>query len=219
MLLNKFFKDSKFSQSCKLLGDTYVISNEFLDNCIALFGPLMTTKAETDMKSGKLFQIFKDAQASREKLLEKETSASKKEDRKKKAIKASKSGGGTQGREVKMKAVKKKYRTSQVEEESEDVPGQEEESELQFMTIHEIEEFIEKTYKCYAIGEHLSKFLQPSLNEKYKVIANQTFSTHMVKSTASVKKVHSEVQQSLNTLYSNIVMFDKGLNLFKGEDN
>ena len=101
-------------KSIHFLCDSFAVSSDFVENLKPPLVKMMDQKAESDLKSGKLFQVFASQAAAKESMLDEEQESSrgrmsKKEERKKKTAGKVNTGGGTQGREVKTKATKKKY--------------------------------------------------------------------------------------------------------------
>ena len=114
ILITKTLEQNKnLSDPTIVLCDTIVVSKAFVDKCEEFFIPIMNKKADEDLKSGLLLSLFSAQKAAK---LDSLAADEKKSDsggraQKKGAKKGSGSGGaGSQGREVKTKAVKKKYK-------------------------------------------------------------------------------------------------------------
>ncbi|RWS25089.1 E3 UFM1-protein ligase 1-like protein [Leptotrombidium deliense] len=224
LLIQKCLSDSKaYSEACVTLSSTIVASKSFIDSCVVLFDSVMLSKADEDLKSGKLFSVFAAAQAEKEKVMQKESVSSKKDERKKKAKGKEKSGGGTQGREVKMKAVKKKYLKGTQKADDSDVSDSEEVSatDLVFMTVEEITDFLQRKMKeldgtPIEFVIIISKYLIATLTAKYYEVAKALFANSTTPAE-NVKKAHSDVQQIVNNLYANIVLHNKALKVLTGD--
>lgn len=226
-LIEKSFHSNKsYKEMCSILCNTVVVTNPFLESCVLPFEPLMSIKAEEELKNGNLFRVFAAAQSNKEKgIQESTTSYSKKEERKKKTQGKEKSGGGTQGREVRTKAVKKKYKPNQKADSNSDEEYQEESSksiELSFMSLEEVKGVLKQLRELNdctpelieAISKHINGLIKP----KYYEIAKNIFMSTTA-SSSSKKKTHADIQLTISTLYANIVMFEKGLQCLEGNQN
>ncbi|KAI1278698.1 E3 UFM1-protein ligase 1 [Halotydeus destructor] len=119
---------------------------------------------------------------------------SRKEERKKKAAVSQKTGGGTQGREVKMKATKKKYFTqknSRLDDSDDERSGKQSqttEPELVFMTVPEVARQIavfDTTLReaPSELPELLAEQIAPQLNTKYLEVARTVFLVNLAASS------------------------------------
>ncbi|RWS04328.1 E3 UFM1-protein ligase 1-like protein [Dinothrombium tinctorium] len=213
-----------FADSCVVLSKTVVVSKNFIDSTVELFTTVLNKKADEDLQNGKLFSAFAAEKVEKEKQIQKEATVSRKDERKKKAKGKEKSGGGLQGREVKIKSVKKKYKPSQKGAESEGSDDEESTSEapiLNFMTVEEITDFLQRKVKSLEdcpqdILVSLSKHLFNLLNCKYYDVAKAVFMSSTLPSE-NVKKAHSDVEKTVNSFYASIILGNKGLKLLNGD--
>ncbi|XP_054715916.1 E3 UFM1-protein ligase 1-like [Uloborus diversus] len=218
---------TKQSSLIHIYCDTIVISDDFLKSCQSAFAPLMTSKAQEDIKKP---QLFAAAQSS--KTVNKKESLSKgKQDRKeekKKRVSAGKSGGGfsSQGRETKTKAVKKKYFTSKDVEDSgsdDDTSSSHKEfrNELEFITVEGIENHLKKLELCQDCPEELiselSYELHRPLTKKYQEVAEAMYLSTVASSGNVRRKQHADCQEKFSSLLNHISMFEKGTKIFSDD--
>ena len=208
-----------------LLNNTLIVSNEFASSCLEPLSDLMREKAEKDLKDGVLFKIFVAAnQAFKDKAAagDSKSSAAIRKDERKRRSGATKTFS-TQGREVKTKAVKKKYRANQ--KGAGDESGSEDESSNDPGLSIDLTSLISvlKT-KIDPSGEHdaetvetISDFLIEPLRAAYLEIARQLFNESMNKETSSIKKTVTDVQNTINNLHGNILIYEKGLKTLDDE--
>ncbi|KAA8583253.1 hypothetical protein FQN60_015799 [Etheostoma spectabile] len=108
MLISQAMRNTNVQSSARVLGDTVVVSEKFLSNCLSLFDDAMQQKAQKEVKNNPVFLITEDdlKQAS---MLTESSATSKKEkreaERRKKAT-----GGGGNAREIRIRKTKKKGR-------------------------------------------------------------------------------------------------------------
>lgn len=203
------------------LKKTLVVSNAFISNCVESLKDEMQAKAMMDLKDGILFKLF--SPNSRETVSQSEPKSSgmsRKEERKRKS--GSKTTGfSSQGREVKTKAVKKKYRPSN-KNDSDNSDLDEPTDETSSVDISDFIQLLHKKIDpdrenerdvVETIENHLASFVR----SKYVEIAKEQFSNSLTNDTVSTKKSQAEIQQTINNFYSNIMIFDKGLKMFEGE--
>ena len=226
---SKNFSSKNFSEkSVHLLCDSFIVSTEFVDSLKSPLVKLMETKAEVDLKGGKLFQVFASQVAAKEAILEEEENAkgrmSKKEERKKKVASKVNTGGGTQGREVKMKATKKKYnprdkKSRDFDSDEDDGVESSTQEELVFMDLDEISTHLKehqqdlKDTENDSLVEEISTLLYPFLQSKYKEVARKVFdsASSETDSSSKRKKTMAELQSSLSNNHALIHLFSKGL--------
>lgn len=202
------------------LNKTLVISHQFVSESLESLVEACKAKAERDLKDGVLFRIFASSHSAKDKtsLDTKSAAASRKEERKRR-------GGtktfSTQGREVKTKSVKKKYKPNQKfddsdasdNEESLDAPGSVDVSDL----LEELHKRIDPDREHDSeIVDMIAENMVDSVRSKYLDIAREYFANSLTKDSSAQKKTQADLQQAINTLYANINVFWKSLKLFDG---
>lgn len=231
VLMDLFISSNKKHADSLILIGNYVIAKKYLDKLKSEFDSLLKEKADQDLKDGLLAGHFAEKAGNRE-----STGGqvmSKKEERRKQNLNKSKSGAGTQGREVKMRSTKKKYNKR-------DEFGDDEEAEfsfnqntsvrqqdtgvsgLRFMNAAEINKQLNQI--CAQTNElsdelleQLSELLEPALADRYAEVARETWTSSQTVSGSMIKKTHAELQNTTQQLYHNIHMFNKGLEFVSGE--
>ncbi|XP_046571677.1 LOW QUALITY PROTEIN: E3 UFM1-protein ligase 1-like [Haliotis rubra] len=212
--------------------ESIVASESLISECSKPFSELMTSKARKEAKSNPVFLNTEgDKKGGKLAGLDDGSSAreDKKDQRRKKAASSTKSGGGTQGREAKMKATKKKYRTGRgdQEDDSDDDTVQSSNTrtkpgEVTFMTITEMSDVIRKQEKLQdcpedLISEIASKLYRP-LTRQFQEVAKSIFMETSGTATGSDrKKTHGELQEKVSGLWTNAKLFEKGLKHFGGD--
>ncbi|KAK3097920.1 hypothetical protein FSP39_014469 [Pinctada imbricata] len=204
---------------------TIVTSHRFLEKCRQPFKDKVAKKAEEDARSNpSLFTAdiekkggksvsFEDAGPSKE---------DKRDQRRKKQAGATKSGGGTQGREVKTKATKKKYnkgRGDHGNESDEEDHGKKLEEAVEFMPIDGIEAELRKQTDLLDCPEEfiteIATQLYRPLCREYQEMGKSIFLTNVgVDTGTGRKKTHGELQEKIAGLWTNCKLFEKGLKLF-----
>ncbi len=223
ILITKTLEQNKnLNEPTILLCNTIIVSKTFLEKCEEIFTPLMNKKAEEDLKSGLLLTVFAAQQSAKldsiqdDKRFDSGSKAQKKVGKKGGGGGGGGGGGaGSQGREIKTKAVKKKYKPG-TKQALKDESDEESPNELKFMTIDEIVEVLEnsvpKADECppdFIRG--ISAFIRDRLKEKYETIARNMFSFSHSANTANKKKSFAEIQRTINQILTNILMFEKGI--------
>lgn len=223
-------KTNSCNNSLLFLADSFIVSTDFVDSLKSLFVDLMEEKAEMDLKRGKLFQVFASQVAVKEAVMEEEEKGrmGKKEERKKKVASKVNTGGGTQGREVKMKATKKKYNPREKKKirdaDSED-GVESSRQELVFMDLDQISSHLKEHQQDLrdsendSLLEQISTLLYPFLESKYREVAKKVFdsASSQPDSSSKRKKTVAEFQSSLSTNHALIHFFSKGLEQVRDE--
>ncbi|XP_041352630.1 E3 UFM1-protein ligase 1-like [Gigantopelta aegis] len=215
----------KTRQGALLCCDSIVASESLIQDCSKPFVPLMTSRAEKDVKSNPVFiDSGKKGSGAKVAGLDDGSSAreDKKDQRRKKAATSTKSGGGTQGREIKTKSTKKKGRNKDVDDDSDDEHtsvSQSKQHDVSFMNINEIEDVLrhqDQLAECpeELVNEIATRLCRP-LSKQYQEIAKSIFlQSAGAASGSDRKKTHGDLQEKLNGLWSNVKLFEKGLKLF-----
>ncbi|KAL3882423.1 hypothetical protein ACJMK2_028766 [Sinanodonta woodiana] len=216
--------------------DTIVTTDKFIQSSYELFKPLMQAKAEKDSKSHPIFlnpdedkkaALKSSGETDKQEKQELYGKDERKEQRRKKATSGNtKSGGGTQGREVKTKSLKKKGKSSDFDnasaEDKAKPSSKGQQLELVFMTQEEIEKTLkqDKQYKnCPEefISEIAHKIIRP-LTRQYQEIAKSIFLQNTgVDSSFARRKTQGDLEEKLSGLWTNAILFEKGMKLFSEE--
>ncbi|XP_040581791.1 E3 UFM1-protein ligase 1 [Lepeophtheirus salmonis] len=217
-ILKKSIDERDYSAS--IVGDTVVISNNFISKLKEPFTELIRKKAQEDVDSGKIASIISGKNKS--KLTINEDTGSKKDDRRKKAT-GGKVGGGTQGRETKTKSTKKKK-----QHKKEKFSDSEDENELEndatnliFMTAPEIKHKI-KIMDCVDgmpddVYEELASLLQPEFNTNYADLAKEWYQSAISASMQNKRKALGDISEKVSSIVCTIRLFNKGISVFKDD--
>lgn len=230
VLIDLFTSSNKKHGDSLILIGNYVIAKKYLEKLKGEFDSLLREKADQDLKDGSLAGHFVEKAANREstgnQLL------SKKEERRKQNLNKSKSGGGTQGREVKTRSTKKKYNKKDefADDDEADFSFNQNQSiressgvsSLKFMDAFEINKQLkmicaQANELSDELLEQIAELLEPLLNDQYAEVARDTWNSSQTVSGSMIKKTHSELQNTTQQLYSSIHMFNKGLEFVGGE--
>ncbi|XP_031141526.2 E3 UFM1-protein ligase 1 [Sander lucioperca] len=228
MLISQAMRNTNVQSSARVLGDTVVVSEKFLSNCLSLFDDAMQQKAQKEVKNNPVFLITEDdlKQAS---MLTESSATSKKEkreaERRKKATEGSgsvKSGGGGNAREIRIRKTKKKGRKDEDSDE-ETGPSQQNRSKqtaAPFMAQEEIVAVLEERVSdCpEEILSELAEHLVRPLNNAYQEVLRTVFmSSTSSPSRANKKKSMKDLQEEISSLYNNIRLFEKGCKFFSDD--
>ncbi|XP_028393266.1 E3 UFM1-protein ligase 1 homolog [Dendronephthya gigantea] len=185
-----------------------VASETFIEQCVKPFEKIMQEKAEKDAVTSPALL----ADLSKKDLHDLDVKSSKQDKKEERRAKASigggsKGGGGRGAREVKTKKKdKSKLKAEKQTEEEETKPSNQ---ELQFMTQEEIgtvlTEHLNETPE--ELVDELSEYLHRPLMRKYQEVARTVFLT----SGDQKRKLHVELQDKVTGLYTNIRLFQKGV--------
>ena len=221
LLIEKTFEQNKqLSDSSVILCETIVLSKTFIQKCYEFFDSQMKKKAENDFKSGLLLSVFAGQQQTKESKTQQEVEEKKLDVKSQQKKGQKKSSGGSQGREVKTKNVKKKYKTSQKQTELSDDEIQS--IELQFLSIEEIIEILQKNIPSNEelteeLINALAEYINEPLKTKYFEIAKLYFINATASNVQTKKQTFADIQKNVNQIYANIFMFEKGIQLLNGE--
>ncbi|XP_056150563.1 E3 UFM1-protein ligase 1 [Lampris incognitus] len=228
MLINQTMRNTNVQSTARVLGDTIVVSEKFISNCLSLFDEAMQHKAEKEVKNNPVFLITEEdlKQAS---LMTESTGSSRKDkkeaDRRKKATEGSgsvKGGGGGNAREIRIRKTKKKGRRDEDSDE-ETRPIQQnrgKQSEVAFMALEEIAAVLEeRVTDCpddilSELAEHLVRPLTKSYQEVLRTVFMSSTSSL---SGANKKRNLKDLQEEITNLYNNIRLFEKGNKFFSDE--
>uniref|UniRef100_A0A8C8LQY3 E3 UFM1-protein ligase 1 n=1 Tax=Oncorhynchus tshawytscha TaxID=74940 RepID=A0A8C8LQY3_ONCTS len=206
IIINEAMRTTNVLSTARVLGDTVVVSEKFISNCLCLFEETMQHKAQKEAKNNPVFLITED-DLKQGAMMTENTAPSKKEkreaERRKKTTEGSGSkggGGGCNAREVRIRKTKKKGRRDDDSDEETAVIPQSKTTVIMFFNMQE---------SCSACRP-LTKTYQEVVRT---VFMSSTSSTTGVTKKRSVK----DFQEELSNLYNNIRLFEKGTKLFSDE--
>ncbi|XP_077864650.1 E3 UFM1-protein ligase 1-like isoform X2 [Saccoglossus kowalevskii] len=215
-LLNKIMKDKP---NARVFCDSIVASQSFLTKCKSPFENLMKKKAEKDAKNAPAMLKEEKAVASGS------GKKDKRDERRKRATGgagSTHSGVGGNAREVKIKKAKKgrggRFVDAEDEEDMDDFTqgSRDRPQELKFMSQEEIEDVLsENLTDCSDnfISEIASELVRP-LTKSYQEVARSIFmQTTGTSDSVDRRKTHSELQDRINGLWTNIKLFEKGIKI------
>lgn len=208
--------------------DTIVTSQKYISKWKQPFASLVQKKAEKDARSNP--QLFlgmekKGGGASKSSMLDDGSKEDRRDQRKKKQAGSTKSGGGTQGREVKMKSTKKKYMKGKGDQggdsDEEDV-SKSRGAEIQFMSVEEMVEELKQQPELRDCPEdfitEIATQIHRPLSREYQEKAVEVLRSTATQGSGSGKrKTHSDLQERLSGLWTNVLLFEKGAKLFPEE--
>uniref|UniRef100_A0A8C7FJ27 E3 UFM1-protein ligase 1 n=1 Tax=Oncorhynchus kisutch TaxID=8019 RepID=A0A8C7FJ27_ONCKI len=189
IIINEAMRKTNVQSTARILGDTVVVSEKFISNCLSLFDEAMQNKALKEVKNNPVFLITED-DLKQGYMMTENTAPSKKEkreaERRKKTTEGSGckgGGGGCNAREVRIRKTKKKGRRDDDSDE-----------------------------------EAASLTLCRPLTKTYQEVVRTVFMSSTVSTTGVTKKRSvKDFQEELSNLYNNIRLFEKGTKLFSDE--
>merc|ERR1712071_262964 len=187
-------------------------------------------KADQVVKSGAYLQAQADLRQSKMKTSSRSDVVQEKKDRKeerRKKANEGKIGGGTQGRETKTRATKKKYQRGKNDSDDDDdeemtsVPASTS-VDLEFMSIEDIEAVLSKEESLYEAPEdfvhEIANRLYKSLRTSFQEAARASFESLLSNSSGQRRQTHGELQDRISNLVQNIKQGDKALQQFSSLD-
>ncbi|XP_068433813.1 E3 UFM1-protein ligase 1 [Clinocottus analis] len=228
MLINQAMRNTNVQSSARVLGETVVVSEKFISNCLSLFDDAMQLKAQKEVKNNPVFLITEDDMKQASMLTESSTTSKKEKrdaERKKKTTEGSgsvKSGGGGNAREFRIRKTKKKGRKDEDSDE-ETGPSQQNRnkpSAAPFMAQEEIVAVLEERVSdcpeeiLFELAEHLVRPLAKTYQE---VLRTVFMSSTSAPSRANKKQSMKDLQEEITSLYNNIRLFEKGNKFFSDE--
>ncbi|KAF6730358.1 E3 UFM1-protein ligase 1 [Oryzias melastigma] len=226
MLISQAMRNTNIQSSARVLGETVVVSEKFISNCLSLFDEAMQQKAQKELKNNPVFLITEEDLKQAAALTE-SSAPSKKEkkdaERRKKAAESSvKSGGGGNAREIRIRKTKKKGRREDDsdEENGPAQPNRSKQSEAPFMTQEEIVTVLEdRLNDCpEEILSELAETLVRPLTKRYQEVLRAVFMSSSSSSAGSSKKKSmKDLQEEISNLHNSIRLFDKGTKFFSDE--
>uniref|UniRef100_A0A4W3JEX3 E3 UFM1-protein ligase 1 n=1 Tax=Callorhinchus milii TaxID=7868 RepID=A0A4W3JEX3_CALMI len=220
ILLQQVMRTLNKLSNSMIFVDTFVVSEQFIRSCAALFEQIMQHKAEKEVQNNhahvfteedlKQAAIIADSMISVKK--------DKRDERKKKSTEGTgsiRAGGGGNAREIRIRKSKK--RGKKEEDSDEETPSINKQKEIRFMTQEEIEDVLKNRLEdCpeELITELAAHLIRP-LSKSYQEVLHSVFlSTSTAGSGASRKKTVKELQEEVSNFYNNIRLFEKGAKLF-----
>uniref|UniRef100_A0A4W3JXV8 E3 UFM1-protein ligase 1 n=1 Tax=Callorhinchus milii TaxID=7868 RepID=A0A4W3JXV8_CALMI len=221
ILLQQVMRTLNKLSNSMIFVDTFVVSEQFIRSCAALFEQIMQHKAEKNNHAHvfteedlKQAAIIADSMISVKK--------DKRDERKKKSTEGTgsiRAGGGGNAREIRIRKSKK--RGKKEEDSDEETPSiassKNKQKEIRFMTQEEIEDVLKNRLEdCpeELITELAAHLIRP-LSKSYQEVLHSVFlSTSTAGSGASRKKTVKELQEEVSNFYNNIRLFEKGAKLF-----
>uniref|UniRef100_A0A3P8YPG7 E3 UFM1-protein ligase 1 n=1 Tax=Esox lucius TaxID=8010 RepID=A0A3P8YPG7_ESOLU len=203
IIINEAMRTTNVQSTARVLGDTVVVSEKFISNCLALFDEAMQHKAQKEVKNNPVFLITEE-DLKLGSIMTESTAPSKKEkreaERRKKTTEGSGckgGGGGCNAREVRVRKTKKKTRRDDDSDEEAAVTPQSRTTPYVALVSHSVFPVSISTYQEVV----------------RTVFMSSTSSTTGVTKKRSVK----DFQEELSNLYNNIRLFEKGTKLFSDE--
>ncbi|XP_069679850.1 E3 UFM1-protein ligase 1 homolog [Periplaneta americana] len=230
----KNFKNKSPNQNVHIFCNSMVLTEQFMQKLAKPFDAIIQKKAEEIVSSGVYLSAQAESKLQNNRSLteqdEPSSKADRREERRKKAT-GGKGGGGTQGRETKTKSTKKKYQRGKVtagdsDEEVTSSGGKASKSgvnKLEMLNIEDIkevlitDEFLQEDDFSELITE-IANYLHPSLNKTGLAAAQVVFESTMASTAQNRRKTHSELQDKLNAMVTNVRLFEKGLKQFSDKD-
>eukprot|EP00063_Salmo_salar_P085630 XP_014060465.1 PREDICTED: E3 UFM1-protein ligase 1-like [Salmo salar] len=228
IIINEAMRKTNVQSTARILGDTVVVSDKFISNCLSLFDEAMQHKALKEVKNNPVFLITED-DLKQGYMMTENTAPSKKEkreaERRKKTTEGSGckgGGGGCNAREVRIRKTKKKGRRDDDSDEEAAVTPQNRNkpTEVPFMSLEEIAAVLEgQVCDCpEEILSELAEHLVRPLTKTYQEVVRTVFMSSTSSTTGVTKKRSvKDFQEELSNLYNNIRLFEKGTKLFSDE--
>lgn len=212
--------NAALSSSTIILCNTIVVSKVFVDKIKDSFGDLRKKRVEEDLKSGALLRYFSKNKEKKDELSaveEKRGKSSGGGDRDKKGGKKTTGGGGgnTQGREIKTKAVKKKYKAGK---QGKDKDVDDVDEALEFLPNEKIITFLKDTLGPEIelddmpedLLEELAYYIREDLQRLYETFAREAFISHANEANKN-KKSFADIQKMVNDVATSVQLYAKGI--------
>jgi len=231
-IIQEVLKSSKNinSKDALLIGESTIAHQLFIQKIKPIFEPMIQEKADQVVKSGAYLQAQADLRQSKMKTSSRSDVVQEKKDRKeerRKKANEGKIGGGTQGRETKTRATKKKYQRGKNDSDDDDdeemtsVPASTS-VDLEFMSIEDIEAVLSKEESLYEAPEdfvhEIANRLYKSLRTSFQEAARASFESLLSNSSGQRRQTHGELQDRISNLVQNIKQGDKALQQFSSLD-
>ncbi|VVC33621.1 E3 UFM1-protein ligase 1 [Cinara cedri] len=226
MILEYLLKKNKFSNSYQIFDNTVLVTDKFIEIQSQRIISIIDTKVKKIVESGEYAEALINWKIQQKFTEDKNPELSRKEERKKKT---GKHGGGTQGRETKIKAVKKKYgHKSKQDSDSDDLENKtaiNEQLMMDIVNVNEIRENLETDESFKEIDEDKSpliekivSYLHPILNKEALRRAQDIYDQVMANRMGDRRKVHQEFRDKLLLLLFDFNQYLKGIQKFDNTD-
>lgn len=213
--------NENLASSIIMLCNTIAVSSSFIDNVKKYFDDIRKTRIEEDLKSGLLLQYFSHLKSMKTDSFIDERKSKKSETLVNANKKGTKKGGAgnTQGREIKTKAVKNKYKSSKLENPSKhDEPDN---LSLTFLSADRIIDILSQNLKSEVdlefisedFVESLTDYIIDDLQKQYELDAKESFLHHNTESMKN-KKSFADIQNAVNDTYLRTILYDKAIGIF-----
>ncbi|CAB1342836.1 unnamed protein product [Coregonus sp. 'balchen'] len=222
IIINEAMRTTNVQSTARVLGDTVVVSEKFISNCLCLFEETMQHKAQKEAKNNPVFLITED-DLKQGAMMTENTAPSKKEKREaERRRRTTGGGGGCNAREVRIRKTKRKgKRDDDSDEETAVTPqNRNKQTEVPFMGLEEITAVLEeRVCDCpEEILSELAEHLVRPLTKTYQEVVRTVFMSSTSSTTGVTKKRSvKDFQEELSNLYNNIRLFEKGTKLFSDE--
>jgi len=231
-IIQEVLKNSKTinGKDAIILAHSTVTNQLFIKKMESIFDPMVQEKADEVVKSGAYLQAQADLRQSKMKPSSRSDVAADKKDRKderRKKANEGKIGGGTQGRETKTRATKKKYQRGKNDSDDDD----EEETtgaalsttiERECISVEEIRAVLSKQEGLHEASEDVIKEiaarLYNPLRTSFLEVARSSFEALLSASSGQRRQTHGELQERIGNLLQNIKQGDKALQQFTSLD-
>lgn len=208
--IEKLLKESssRMKSFIHIFAITVIVSDAYLQNLHQRLKPLAEKKAKEAVESGKWLQSIVENKLKSRTSDVTDNKTDKKAERRKKAA-SGKAGGGSQGRETKTKSTKKKYHQGK----SQDFDSDDEQCstqgkiDMELVSVDDISKELNKDEILADLDElidELSGHFHLLLNKHVAEVAEQLMQKHKATNL-------SEIDSRINTLVTNIRVFDKGI--------
>ncbi|CAH1713191.1 unnamed protein product [Aphis gossypii] len=224
LVLEYLLKKNKISKGFQIFDDTALVTDKFIEIQSERIINTLDTKVKKIIDSGEYASALINWKIQKKLAEDKNPELSRKEERKKKT--GGKHGGGTQGRETKIKAVKKKYgqKSKQHDYDSDEEDNKEVTSEqflIEIVNTDEIRENLEneETFKDVdeeknSLIEKIVLYLYPILNQEALKRSQEMYDQIMANRMGDRRKVHQNFRDKLLLLLSDLHQYIKGIQKF-----
>uniref|UniRef100_A0A674CPY6 E3 UFM1-protein ligase 1 n=1 Tax=Salmo trutta TaxID=8032 RepID=A0A674CPY6_SALTR len=220
IIINEAMRTTNVQSTARVLGDTVVVSEKFISNCLCLFEETMQHKAQKEAKNNPVFLITED-DLKQGAMMTENTAPSKKEkreaERRKKTTEGSGSkggGGGCNAREVRIRKTKKKGRR---DDDSRDSCHTQRSVTITFKR-NVLTPLLNTVHQCASFNMQESCSVCRPLTKTYQEVVRTVFMSSTSSTTGVTKKRSvKDFQEELSNLYNNIRLFEKGTKLFSDE--
>lgn len=216
-LINHVVRLANVQSKARVLGAA-IVSEKFINSCVALFDDLMQQKAQKEVKTEPVLLLMEEDVKLTSVTMEKRD---KREERRKKTSEGSgsvRAGGGGNAREIRIRKTKKKMKRD--DDSDDESTTQSKQTEPVFLSVVDIMEVLEERVRdcseetLQLIAQELVRPLTRAYQEVVRTVI-QSSST----SGSSGKRRHTakELQEEMNTLYTNIRALEKGIKHFSDD--